>query len=117
MKLDRLEPLYNKKLASLGDAIVNFLASASLTLARTRPVGVKVSDRVLDKVFRKSCLSGIGLPRGYRGADIVEAFFGYMWLKGLLNLEHSIDFLAEEIRGGSSLEEAFSRLIDELLAC
>jgi len=98
-------------LARLGDAVVNFLASAALSLAGGAPLGVKVSDRVLDAVYAGSLSQLVGvMPRGFRGADIVEAFYGCLWLCGGLELDAEVEELAACLSTGG-LEECLAEMI------
>ncbi len=94
--------LFDMALARLGDAVVNFLVSAALSLAEEAPQGVKASDQLLDKVYAGSLASIIGtMPRGYRGADVVEAFYGCLWLCGGLDLDAEVGKLASCLSSGS----------------
>ncbi len=108
--------LYDKPLARLGDAVVNFLVSAALTVYEGRAEGVKVSDRVLDAVYSSSPLGGLGvLPRGFRGADVVEAFYGCLWLCGVLDVEREVWGVAGCLGEGLGLEECLAESVRRLV--
>ncbi len=89
-----------KSLARLGDAIVNFVASASLTLYYRRPIGVRVKDEILRRAWRGSSLAVIARgTTGSRGEDLAEGVIAYAWLNGLVSTD---DMIRELLR---SLEE------------
>lgn len=112
----RYRPFFDKKLARLGDSLVNFIVSAALTLVKGEPVGIKVSDKVLNDVYRKSYLEGrLKLPKGLYGADVVEAFFGYAWLNDVVDTRWAIEVLVEDLKKNESIEEALAMLVNKIL--
>lgn len=99
--------LRDKGLASLGDSIVNFLASAIMTMTRGRPYGIKVSDKLLVRVAEE-----LGLREHFKGkskgeiGNAVEAIFAILWLRDELDLERAVkDAVSVISRGGESSEE------------
>lgn len=87
-----------RELAKLGDAIVNFVVSASLTLYKRRPVGVKVSNRVLGEGWRRSSLAEIAKrPTDLTSGDLAEAAIAYAWLAGLLSIDDMIRELLKSL--------------------
>jgi len=99
-----------KEYAELGDAIVNFVVSAALTVETGRPVGVKVPDKVLRRVAR-----GEGLTR--RGPlqpeDLFEALAARAWLEGF-SCEEMINLVMSGLRRGD-LETGLRELLRALL--
>lgn len=111
----RYRPFFDKKLARLGDSLVNFVVSAALTLASGEPVGIKVSDKVLNDVFKKSRLGeGLKPPRGLCGADVVEAFLGYAWLNDVADTRWAVRVLVENLKENKGVEEALVVLINKI---
>lgn len=100
-----------REFARLGDAVVNFVVSAALTLEEGRPVGVKVPDELLRRVAREA-----GLER--RGAlqpeDLFEALVARAWLEGLTCEEMVRAVLAGLREGG--LEGGLRQLLRKLLS-
>uniref|UniRef100_A0A7C1PDB2 Uncharacterized protein n=1 Tax=Thermofilum pendens TaxID=2269 RepID=A0A7C1PDB2_THEPE len=105
------------RLAKLGDAFLNFVVSAALTLHNERVEGVKVPGRVLASVFASSLLAQrCRCPsRKLEKSEVVEALFGYAWLNGWLTAEECVRRLLRELRGGASLEEGLRSLVDSLI--
>jgi len=106
--------ILDKKLASLGDAYLNFLFSLALTKTFSEPVGVKVSDKVLAEVARRTGVREL-LPRRTSRGDVgnsIEALIVYSWLSRQLTLEESVDILATR---GEDPTEAVSCLVREIL--
>ncbi len=108
--------LFDMKLARLGDAVVNFLVSAALTETSGRPHGVKVEDRVLDRVYSLA-LKGVSgrVPRGFRGADAVEALYGCLWLCGALNVEREVERISGCLGEGGGLAECVADRLSEII--
>ena len=106
--------LQNNDLAKLGDAYVNFIFSVAITEVKQKPVGIKVSDRVLAEAAKRSGLRKILPKRIDRGqiGDAVEAIIVYTWLKKIINLEDAVNILKNTIDDPS---QAFANLITEAL--
>jgi hypothetical protein len=85
----------DKRLASLGDAFVNFIYSLALTEINGRPEGTKVSDRVLSEAFRQAGL------RGYLGSRLsrkdlangAESLLIEAYRRHLISIEESVEAL------------------------
>lgn len=107
-----------KELARLGDALINFVASAALSLRVGRAQGVKVPDKLLREVASMLGLRGLGelMPE-----DIVEALVAYSWLKGFSS-EEMVKVALEGLSKGrleeglAALVRRLSRYYEELLA-
>jgi hypothetical protein len=103
------EVLMDQKLASLGDAYVNFLYSLALSKKRGEPVGTKVKGRLLADAFRKAGLRKF-LPSRidrHKQADAAEALIVYAWIRGSMTMEEGLKILEQN---GDEVE-AFSFLL------
>jgi hypothetical protein len=93
--------MYDKRLASLGDAFVNFVYSLALTQINGRPEGVKVSDRDLSEAFR---LAGL---RDYLGtrlskkelANASESLLVEAYRRHLLTIEEGVQIITQNTDG------------------
>lgn len=91
------DTLMDKKLASLGDAYVNFLYSLALSKKKGEPVGTKVKGRLLADAFKKAGLRKL-LPsriNRHKQADAAEALIVYAWMRGSVSLEEELQILEE----------------------
>jgi hypothetical protein len=103
------EALMDKKLASLGDAYVNFLYSLALSKKSEEPVGTKVKGRLLAEAFKKAGLRKL-LPSGinrHKQADAAEALIVYAWIRDSVTMEEGLKILEEN----EDEIEAFSLLL------
>lgn len=104
-----------KELARLGDAAVNFIASAAFTLSTGSPQGIRVPNRILRDVALKKGLRRIG---DYLPEDLYEALIGYAWLKGFSS-EKMVRIVYSAIVGWEKSDAALARglsaLLDELI--
>jgi molybdopterin biosynthesis enzyme len=103
------EALMDQKLASFGDAYVNFLYSLSLSKKKGEPVGTKVKGRLLADAFKKAGLRKF-LPsriNRHKQADAAEALIVYAWMRGSVTMEEGLKILEEN----ENEIEAFSYLI------
>ena len=84
-----LKFLTDRRNASLGDSLANFIYSISKSLALDECTGIKISDDILLKGFNSSELhSWIRLPGKKKDqANAIEALIFYMWL----NFDYSIE--------------------------
>jgi hypothetical protein len=101
--------LMDQKLASLGDAYVNFLYSLALSKKRGEPAGTKVKGRLLADAFEKAELRKF-LPSRidrHKKADAAEALIVYAWMRGSMTLEEGLKILEQN---GDEVE-AFSLLL------
>lgn len=107
----------NLKLAKLGDAYVNFLVSAALTLHEGKPVGTKVSGKILAVTYARSQLAEKCVKvRGVEKAEVVEALLGYAWLGGILDAERGVRRLAELLKRGYTLEDGLVELVNSVVS-
>jgi hypothetical protein len=100
----------DKRLASLGDAFVNFIYSLALTEVDGRPRATKVSDRILSDAFR---LAGL---REYLGtrlsrkdlANAAESLLVEAYRKDLISIDESVSILT---RDRENPQEGLSNLL------
>lgn len=103
------EVLMDQKLASLGDAYVNFLYSLALSKKNGEPTGTKVKGRLLADAFEKAELRKF-LPSRidrHKKADAAEALIVYAWLRGSMTMEEGLKILEQN----GDRVEAFSLLL------
>jgi hypothetical protein len=103
------EVLMDQKLASLGDAYVNFLYSLALSKKKGEPTGTKVKGRLLADAFKKAELRKF-LPSRidrHKQADAAEALIVYAWIRGSMTMEEGLKILEQN---GDKVE-AFSLLL------
>jgi len=103
------EVLMDQKLASLGDAYVNFLYSLVLSKKNGEPTGTKVKGRLLADAFEKAELRKF-LPSRidrHKKADAAEALIVYAWLRGSMTMEEGLKILEQK----GDRVEAFSLLL------
>lgn len=87
-----LKFLVDRRNASFGDSLINFIYSCSKTLARNECTGIKISDEILLKGFNASNLNlWLKLPGKKKDqANALEALIFYIWL----NFDYSIEEMA-----------------------
>jgi hypothetical protein len=91
------EVLMDQKLASLGDAYVNFLYSLALSKKKGEPAGTKVEGRLLADAFKKAELRKF-LPsriNRHKQADAAEALIVYAWIRGSMTMEEGLKILEQ----------------------
>ena len=91
------EVLMDQKLASLGDAYVNFLYSLALSKRKGEPTGTKVKGRLLADAFKKAELRKF-LPSRidrHKKADAAEALIVYAWIRGSMTMEEGLKILEQ----------------------
>ncbi len=103
------EVLTDHKLASLGDAYINFVYSLALSERKGDPSGAKVKGRVLSEAIKKAGLREYMPSRITRHmlADAAEALIVYAWLHNYTTLEESVEMLEK----AKDLAEGLSRLL------
>jgi len=91
------EILTNHKLASFGDAYVNFLYSLAVSKKTGAPSGAKVNSRLLAEALKKAGLREYLPSRTdrHKQADAAEALIVYAWLKDLIPLEEGVSILEQ----------------------
>jgi dsRNA-specific ribonuclease len=123
---DQKHVLNNKRLAKLGDALINFLYSVAKSIVAGEFCGEKVSDRSLAAALRETSLKeGLRSRRTVDDlGDAVEAFCAHLWIKQLVSLEEMVSVLINAINdlelGHHKAEKvaerrAFKTLIEYLL--
>jgi len=103
------EILTDHKLATLGDAYVNFIYSVALSNRERHPVGAKVSSHILAEALKKAGLREF-LPRRtdrHSQADAAEALIVYAWIQNLMSIEEGVDLLGQH----ENVIEAFCALL------
>ena len=101
--------LADQKLASLGDAYINFVYSLALSQRKGKPSGAKVKGTALAEALRKAGLRE-HLPSRIDKhvlSDAAEALVVYAWLHDLLTLEDSVEILGKT----DSLVEGLTQLL------
>jgi hypothetical protein len=104
------EVLMDQKLASLGDAYLNFLYSLALSKKKKESTGTKVKGCLLADALKKAQLRKF-LPSRitrHKKADAAEALIVYAWLKGVLTIEDGLEILEKE---GEEIEVFASLLL------
>jgi hypothetical protein len=91
------EVLMDQKLASLGDAYVNFLYSLALSKKKGEPTGTKVKGRLLADAFKKAELRKFMPSRidRHKKADAAEALIVYAWIRGSMTMEEGLKILEQ----------------------
>jgi hypothetical protein len=91
----------DKKLASLGDAFVNFVYSLALSKVKGKPQAVKVSDRILAEAFRLAELRKYLGTRVSRKelANASESLLFEAYDRKLLTIDESVGKIAENPDG------------------
>lgn len=91
------EVLIDHKLASLGDAYVNFAYSLALSNKKGKPSGAKVKGYVLAEALKRSGVREHLPARITRHAmaDAAEALLIYAWLNNYITLEDTVAILEE----------------------
>lgn len=116
--------LTDRNLAQLGDSILNFALSATLTRVNNKPSGRRVKNSLMTPLIDASPLKTLLPMRTSRRdrANAFEALAGYIWLRGAFKIENLVDAMvrsAEHSVGDLELERlsmqaAFKVLVDEL---
>jgi len=103
------EVLTDHKLASLGDAFINFVYSLALSNKKGEPSGGKVRGRVLAEALKKAGLREHLPSRISRHmlADAVEALVVYAWLHHYITLQETMETLEKT----EDLVEGLSQLL------
>jgi hypothetical protein len=87
--------LTDRKLASLGDAYINFVYSLALSQKEGKPSGTKVKGTALAEALRKAGLRK-HLPSRIDKhvlSDAAEGLLVYAWLRKLFTIEESVETL------------------------
>jgi hypothetical protein len=102
------EVLTDHKLASLGDAYINFVYSLAISNRRREPTGEKVKGSTLAVAIKKAGLRNYLPSRMTRHmmADAAEALIVYAWLNNYVTMGESVATLEkidDPIEGFSQL--------------
>lgn len=92
---DITEVLTDHKLASLGDAHVNFVYALALSNRRRVPSGAKVKGSILAEAVKRATLREF-LPAKMSShllADAAEALIVYAWLNNVVTLNEAVSIL------------------------
>ncbi len=110
----------DRNLAKLGDAIINFVVSAALTMFYRKPTGLKVKNETLKSAWL-SVYDRAGIKRGFMSPqDLAEAYIAYLWLNDKLKIENAVKMCAKRISEISpssrkEVEKAIQMCIEDLL--
>ncbi|MGB9675692.1 MAG: ribonuclease III family protein [Candidatus Bathyarchaeales archaeon] len=106
------EVLKDHKLASLGDAYVNFVYALALSNKRRVPSGAKVRGSILAEAIKQAALREFLPSRMERHllADAAEALIVYAWLNNFVTLEEGVSILEKF----DDAVEGFSHLLREI---
>jgi len=119
LKLTPPEAFRDQNLSKLGDSLLNFIYSLNLSLSQGIPSGGKIPNRVLARAMERSSHRDL-VPRrsdSHRKGDIVEAIFAYAWLKGNLEIERAVQFIARRLEPGAHPinQDQYARALGELM--
>jgi hypothetical protein len=102
------------ELSKVGDPLVNLLFSLALSKACNRPLGRKVSNKILSEALARADLreqAGSRMTSGDLG-DFAEGFIFKAWAEGKITMEVAVDVLSQSLspnaKGIERHEEATS---------
>jgi len=106
------EILTDHKLASLGDAYINFVFSLAISNKKGEPSGAKVKGTFLANAIKKSGLREFLPSRMTRHmmADAAEALVAYAWINNYVSLKESVKII-ERVDDPT---EGFSQLLTKI---
>ena len=93
--------MQDRRLASLGDAYVNFAFSLALTRIKGNPEGVKVSDKILAEAFKFAELRKFLGTRVNRKdlANAAEAILFEAYRRRLMSINECVELIAQNREG------------------
>lgn len=103
--------LKDRETAKLGDAYLNFVYSLALSIQKGKPVGGKLSNKVLAEAVRKSGLRML-MPARLSRHDLgtaAEALLIYATVKNLIDAKELLDSLSRE-----NIVEALTSLLKKI---
>ena len=108
------------ELSKIGDPFVNFVYSLALSKAIHRPVGKKVSNKILKEALTRSKLREQAGSRRSKGdlGDYVEGLIFKAWAEGRVTIDDCVGILSRTLsRGakGKEREEASISAFTDLL--
>jgi hypothetical protein len=85
----------DKKLAKLGDALINYIASISETVRNRAPTGIRVDNRTLTMAVRESGLRDVLAHRMDRHmlGNAAEALMAFAWINGGTTVEEYVEVM------------------------
>jgi len=101
-------------LARLGDSFLNFVYSLAMTRWIGEPQGLKVSDRILADVAKKTGVRSMLPRRTARGeiANSIEALIVQAWLTGVITIDETVRLMEKQMEDPS---EAIARVVVNIL--
>lgn len=104
--------MIDHKLASLGDAFINFAYSLALSNRNGKPKGVKVKNSLLAEALRRVGLRKYAPPRmtSHTLGDATEALIVYAWLRDYITLEETVIILERK----KDTVDGLSQLLEEI---
>ena len=106
--------LSDRKMAQLGDAFVNFVYSLALTRSSGKPVGTKVSDKILANAAQKAGIRKLLPKRTTRGdvSNAIESLVVYAWLHNHMTIDEISAILEAQT---DSPSDAFTTLSERII--
>ncbi len=108
------------ELSKIGDPFVNFVYSLALSKTLHRPVGKKVSNKILKEALARSKLRDQAGSRRSKGdlGDYVEGFIFKAWAEGQVTIDDCVAILSRTLspgaKGKEREEESISAFTDLL---
>jgi hypothetical protein len=102
------------ELSKVGDPFVNFIYSLALSKTHKRPLGKKVSNRILSEALARTKLreqAGSRMKKGDLG-DFTEGIIFKAWAEGMINLEEAVEILARRLNPTSSGKQVHEEAVD-----
>ncbi len=92
------------ELSKIGDPFVNFVYSLALSKTSNKPLGQKVSNRILSEALVKAGLRSFAGRRMKKEdlGDYTEGLLFKAYVEGIITIEESVDILSKNISKGSS---------------
>ncbi|GBE54893.1 MAG TPA: hypothetical protein ENH28_00440 [Euryarchaeota archaeon] len=110
----------NGNLSSIGDSLANFIYSLALSNTLSKPVGKKLSNRVLARALKEAGLRDrAGTRHNYHTlGNFAEHMIFYGWARDKITIEECVKILEARLGDGSEETEvnAFAELLREI-AC
>ena len=110
------EVLMDHRLATLGDAYINFAYSLAISMKKGQPSGAKVKGTVLAEAFKKAGLREHVPSRvsSHMLADAAEALIVYAWLYGLMPLDECVSILHKSENSVDGFTQLLSAIRDRV---
>ncbi len=113
-KQELVQILSDRKMAQLGDAFVNFIYSLALTRSSGKPVGTKVSDKILASAAQRTGIRKLLPKRTTRGdmSNAIESLVVYAWLHNHMTIDEISAILEAQ---ADSPSDAFTTLSEKIV--